>query len=54
MDSIRSIQFEPWFIDTFFSEFVDIAWGQPTQLLLLGAGLFFASLLNLNLIGIET
>ncbi len=42
MDSIRSIQFEPWFIDTFFSEFVDIAWGQPTQLLLLGAGLFFA------------
>ena len=30
MDSIRSIQFEPWFIDTFFSEFVDIAWGANT------------------------
>tara|TARA_Y100000748_G_scaffold86693_1_gene71757 strand:- start:2808 stop:4145 length:1338 start_codon:yes stop_codon:yes gene_type:complete len=29
-------------LDKFFSQFVDIAWGQPTQLLLLGAGLFFA------------
>ncbi|MAA92617.1 MAG: sodium/alanine symporter [Gammaproteobacteria bacterium] len=29
-------------IDKFFLDFVTIAWGQPTQLLLLGAGLFFA------------
>ena len=29
-------------LDKFFSQFATIAWGQPTQLLLLGAGLFFA------------
>ena len=42
MNSIKNLQSEPWFIDTFFSDFSNIAWGQPTQLLLLGAGLFFA------------
>ena len=42
MNSIKNLQSEPWFIDTFFSDFATIAWGQPTQLLLLGAGLFFA------------
>ena len=29
-------------LDEFFLQFATIAWGQPTQLLLLGAGLFFA------------
>ena len=30
------------FLNDFFLQFATIAWGQPTQLLLLGAGLFFA------------
>ena len=29
-------------LNEFFLQFATIAWGQPTQLLLLGAGLFFA------------
>ena len=29
-------------LNNFFESFASIAWGQPTQLLLLGAGLFFA------------
>ena len=30
------------YLNNFFESFASIAWGQPTQLLLLGAGLYFA------------